>query len=490
MSTNIGEFMNALGECCDRENYLSDIVYAMCKSNQAFRKFFVDFFFREWEIDVRQVDISREYRFESYRPDFLIETKEDIFIIEVKVNDQKQHFKDYERALKDLYRESSKKKPDMPRDHVGYIANYKINSHKTKEATGFRRIHTWLEFYNLLELYDWLGDEAVKGFGRICKSVCGFVDFKKEGIRINDFKTIKTSMEWIEKVIGDSEDDYNVIPFDGYYQQACTQGFRIGRFFEVRKFRGSLSVWGWVGVYLVETGAEFVVAFDDKKGWGNLVCDDVGRSYPQNETIEYADSDAALYFYMNGSFNEKNVRDFFRSTIQYIRGDKEAFKCEARKLADCNAWLIMSRLPEMIRSELFGEWEADGITIAIDSNRMSVYDYAKSVRGACLECFRLSFKVNGSGLKREMWGFVGVAWGECQWISKDMFDGGDPLFLVGVWNLGKKEVKLALKNRWREQKGKNDNPYIHVIEGIELCPVSIKALRKKFREVVKTIIEK
>jgi hypothetical protein len=89
-----------------------------------------------------------------------------------------------------------------------------------------------------------------------------------------------------------------------------------------------------------------------------------------------------------------------------------------------------------------------------------------------------------------MWGFVGVAWGECLLISKDMFDGGVPLFLVGVWNLGKKEVKLALKNRWREQKGKNDNPYIHVIEGIELCTVSIKALRKKFREVVKTIIEK
>ena len=202
MDTNVSDFMDALSQCCDRENYLSDVTYALCESNQKFKKFFLDFFFEDKHIDAGQVSISREYRFEASRPDCLIEKRDphEFFIVEVKINDRNHHFKQYKDTLEKLHNEASKGGKCQPKDfkqHIGYIANYQITPQEVKEAKGFKRIRTWQKFYEELKgggelnKEPWLGDKVVEGYGQLCKAVCGFVDVSRCAIKLKDFERIR-----------------------------------------------------------------------------------------------------------------------------------------------------------------------------------------------------------------------------------------------------------------------------------------------------------
>lgn len=496
MSTKIGEFMDALAKCCDRENYLSDITYAMCQSNQIFRQFFVDFFFKDRHIDAQQVSITREYRFEDSRPDFLIETRDpkEIFIVEVKINDRNQHFKQYEDALKRLCNEVGIKINDDWKNRIGYITNYRIDTREVKEAKGFERgMYTWEELYKQLaeKAYgkDLLEDEMINGYRQILKAVCGFIDIGKFTINLGDFEAVKQSMKWFEQVV--AVNDCNVVPYNGYYQQACMKYWRIGRFFEVKNYCRNQSVWGWIGVYLVEEGAECVIAFEDKRGWGDKVCKRFKCSYErralENQTLEYSEHDKCLYFYMNGQFTPEGVQRFFNNTIRYIRGDENAFSVEDRNLANCNRWLSMIKLPAFIKSELFRGWATKGCEVSLSGSGMSAYDYARNAFSSCLEWFKLSFKQQGRrGYRRDVWGFVGVAWDGGQWIGDDSFkrSKGMPKFVVGIYDLEKKEVENAKCHGWIEQREKKT--WLKFFREHDLT--SVTRLRTKFQNVLKEII--
>jgi hypothetical protein len=70
--TDLNKFFKALSERAYKENDLSDVTYSMCESNKVFRQFFLDFFFRSFNIDAHAVTITREYATEWGRPDFYI----------------------------------------------------------------------------------------------------------------------------------------------------------------------------------------------------------------------------------------------------------------------------------------------------------------------------------------------------------------------------------------------------------------------------------
>ena len=495
MDTNVAKFMNALGECCDKENYLSDITYALCESNQAFRQFFLDYFFGEMKLDAQQVDITREYRFEGYRPDFVIERREprDFFIVEVKINDRNHHFKDYETALGKIYKENCPSICQYQgnlKDHIGYIANYQITPNETKEAKGFNHVRTWRDFYAKLDGVHWLNDKAVEGYGQLCKDVCGFVDITRYTIDLQDFALIQKSQEWIENLFDNND---KVRPYDGYYQQACQKNWRIGRYFEVVNYRGrKKGVFGWIGVYLVDKGAQFVVAFEDRKGWGDLVCRDLKKIAHDDFTIEYDDKwDRSLYFYMNhkpGGFNEENVKDFFRRVIQCIEGAHEAFPCEKHNLVKCNGWLAMVKLPALIKAELFKGWSFGCYEVSFCGSGVNAYEYAQNVKSSCIEWFKMSLNQHGSRAKKEVWGFVGVVWGKSKWIGADVFrrTKGKPMFVVSVFNLGKKERAAARAHHWIEQKDTAEKAWVCKIREGDLA--QSETLRNKFVSVLKTIL--
>lgn len=507
MVTNVSDFMNALSQCCDRENYLSDVTYALCESNLEFRKFFLKFFFGD-KLNAEQVSITREYRFGGCRPDFLIETRDprDFFVVEVKINDRQHHFKDYEeQVLKKLYSDVSKANNyqigDL-KEHVGYIANYRITPQEVKEAKGFKRIRTWQKFYEALKDVRWLGDEVIKGYGQLCKAVCGFVDISGYAINMDHFKMIKNSLGWIKQILDEHQD---VHPYDGEYQKACTRGWRIGRFFEVAK--NGKSVWGWIGIYLMEEGAQCVVAFEDRAGWGDLVCKDFRKNCKDLEktngdTIEYGVPDKSLYFYMNdteGGFTENNLRRFFDNVIQYVQGNKRAFVNEKQKLVNCNQWLAMLKLPALIKTELFRGMPGRRYDVAFAEIGMNAYDYSWNISALCVEWFKMSFKRHdGRVCRQPLWGFVGVVWHhhtwfedrkkKCLWIGDNdkvvnRLKGG-PRFVVGIKGLRGGEKENARRHNWIEQK--KEGIWLYFLKEADL---ETGRLRTRLRNVLKTILQ-
>lgn len=378
MDTNVSDFMDALSQCCDRENYLSDVTYALCESNQKFMKFFLDFFFKDKDIDANQVSISREYRFEDSRPDFLIEKLDphEFFIVEVKINDRNHHFKQYKDTLEKLHKEASKGGKYQPKDFKQHI--------------------------------------------------------------------------------------------------------------------------GYIGIYLVEDKAQCVVEFKDRAGWGGLVCREFKRNCQDLEktrghTIEYSVEDQCLYFYMNAAehgFTESNFRRFFDNVIQYVRGDENSFVQEKQNLVECNQWLAMSRLPTLIKSELFRGWSDshDGYDVALVEVGMGTYDYARNISSLCVEWFKMSFTQEDKG-RREFWGFVGMVWDTCSWISGEKvlrrLKGG-PKFVVCVTSgLGKTGKEQAQKHGWIEQP--SDGSWVKIFNDADL-KLGIENLQRKFQSTLKAIL--
>ena len=99
--TCLTSFFQAFAERAYKENDLSDVTYAVCRSDEDFMKFFLEFFFKG-KIQPDEVKcFEREHSDDMGRPDFWIETKKgDAYIIEVKIGDWKQHFDQYHRLLK------------------------------------------------------------------------------------------------------------------------------------------------------------------------------------------------------------------------------------------------------------------------------------------------------------------------------------------------------------------------------------------------------
>ena len=117
------------------ENALSDIIAATCNTSNEFKRIFLDFFFPGENLISRcSTEIEREVTSEDgkQRYDFFFSTNDnEVFIIENKIYDSHDHFKEYTTVFQE--------------DHIGFIANYPIDkirySHK----------HTWEEFYKTLK---------------------------------------------------------------------------------------------------------------------------------------------------------------------------------------------------------------------------------------------------------------------------------------------------------------------------------------------------
>ena len=86
MSEKINLFFESMAERLTNENDLSDITYALCKTDDDFRKFFLEYCF---ESPVYTDNLIREYADEGSRPDFyFIGRDNNEYLIEVKIYDR------------------------------------------------------------------------------------------------------------------------------------------------------------------------------------------------------------------------------------------------------------------------------------------------------------------------------------------------------------------------------------------------------------------
>ena len=171
-------FFENLADRMRNENDLSDVTYALCKSNKDFQNLFLNFCFDE---NLDTDDLSREYAEGDSRPDFFFHdnTSKIEYVLEVKIFDRNQHFKQYQERF--------------PNAKYAFIANYDFtNIEKWK-------IRTWKGFYNHLLNSEIISNPVISGYLQYLKSVTNIMEFKK--INLKACKSLPTLIENLKVIL-------------------------------------------------------------------------------------------------------------------------------------------------------------------------------------------------------------------------------------------------------------------------------------------------
>lgn len=316
MTVELNSLFQAFAERFYKENHLSDMTYALCQSDEAFKQFFLDFFFGCNKINVyrNKVELIRELAFDEGRPDFSIRVGDnDIYLIEVKIWDGKHHFSDYMDILLNEY----KNKADA-KGHLGYIANYMININDLSEADkeaytivceNGRTVRTWQDFVGRLENYQGFNDPIIKGYIHYVKNICPFDDFelpKEYCIKMSDFKEIAHFINSIEQKIQEMKGKGILSPY--YSTKKFSSKRWMGHYFKLDNYNKGKTAWGWMGANYTQDGAVVFVEFENQDEWGKPVCEQFSNLSFQGD----------LCFYLKDKKIEWNV--FFEQVIEFIMG--------------------------------------------------------------------------------------------------------------------------------------------------------------------------
>ena len=360
--TDLNKFFKALSERAYKENDLSDVTYSMCESNKVFRQFFLDFFFRSFNIDAQAVTITREYATEWGRPDFYIRRGNELFIVEVKIWDGSHHFEQYKEILDEQNKKYGKEEDNWKR--LGYIANYeqvkKIEIKKSKNenpdaAKDLCPVYTWKDFVTELEKYHGFDDSAISAYVEYVKQVCPYDDFKLDGQNLNlsGFNSVQEFENAIVNAIKEFN-KYGLSPYNKSPRYFISQ-HRMGHFFEFdspindEKIDSSKKrVWGWIGAYYRNDGAVVCVEFEDREGWGKLVCDKF------REKVK----DGCLRFYLTEvdvSDWETSIIGFLRSVLECVENGKGDIFNEEKLCENARDLLGMKILPCLLEQKFFAK---------------------------------------------------------------------------------------------------------------------------------------
>ena len=368
--TDLNKFFKALSERAYKENDLSDVTYSMCESNKVFRQFFLDFFFRSFNINAEAVTITREEKTELGRPDFYIRRGDELFIVEVKIWDGNHHFKQYKGILDEKNVEEDKEKNWK---RLGYIANYEqvkkivikeLEDGKSVAAEKLCPVYTWKDFVTELEEYSCFDDSAISAYVEYVKRVCPYDDFKLDGQNLNlsGFKSVQDFENAVVNAIKNASEAINEYGLSPYYKSPryFISQHRMGHFFEfdlpVNKEKNeSKRVWGWIGAYYRNDGAVVCVEFEDRDGWGKPVCDKF------REKVK----DGCLRFYLTEVDEEPDLQTsiprFLRSVLGCVVNGKCVVEDSGKISNDANICegakdlLGMKILPCLLEQKFFAK---------------------------------------------------------------------------------------------------------------------------------------
>lgn len=449
-------FFTALSERAYKENDLSDVTYALLEANKAFRQFFLDFFFPHEGLVGEKVVIEREHVLGDSRPDFWIRSGNEVYLVEVKIWDGGHHFEQYHKILGE---EGAK---DGRWARLGYIANYSLRDVNVCEDGTSRKaselgcgLHTWEEFAKRLESDDCSGDPLVQGYLDYLKRVCPYDDFnwRTWSRELDDFNSVKEFYNDLSKAI-------QAVCCKVYSSsRASFDRTRLGQFF-TWSYNGK-PVWGWLGAYYTDNGAELCVEFEDREGWGRPVCEVVRQHQP------LAVKNGALRFYYEEQvpFDEA-VSDFFQKVLAGIERGVSGLGVSAESRTHEKRLLAMKAFP-MLLDSLFREMEE--LFHAKDSS-LGVYDFIPSdardqVKPSefCGRYFELIPKdKDNQPLEREaskLRGWMGVLYSDsCKYVNDGVSGangpvvgkGAKPVFMVELWGrcLTCAEASGWRKNSW------------------------------------------
>lgn len=375
-NTSIERFFRELSRRMYKENDLSDMVYALCRSNSDFMQFFLNFIFGVGELNARDFRIEREVSFGNDRPDFVLTKKDsgERYFIEVKIGDRSQHFAQYSKRLNEL-----NECGDGWR-YLGYITNYEIQEGELSpdDKTAFNGCkgngiyHTWSEFKDALYKSKLVGDlnEDIRGLLAYCEMVCPSQQEDEQIAKYthvpDNFLRIEKYYSALEGYLSKKDNKVKVLGRNFIkikkYRVANTPAESIGIYFEAQdvskdvedenKMCKGKKIWGWAGWLLTKAfHPGFCIAFDNENGWGAPVFESLNKQdeswMPFCNNFE-ADSE--------GYFSEA-FKEVFK---QIIGGKKEDCKHDE----DVNTSLYAARaLPLYLKQQVFPNLICEGYII-------------------------------------------------------------------------------------------------------------------------------
>ena len=385
-NTSIERFFRELSRRMYKENDLSDMVYALCRSNSDFMQFFLNFIFGVGKLNATDFRIEREVSFGNDRPDFVL-TKKDSgkrYFIEVKIGDRSQHFKQYSTQLAKLNTNSNldfnviNDVADITK-YLGYITNYEIQEGElsSDDKTAFNgckgngTYHTWSEFKDALYKSKLVGDlnEDIRGLLAYCEMVC---PSQQEDEQIaeythdpDNFREIKDCYFALEYYLSKGDKIKEVLGHEikiKKYRVANTPAESIGIYFEAQdestginekdKMCEGKKIWGWAGWLLTEGfHPGFCIAFDNNNGWGAPVFESLNKQ------------DESWMPFCNGfeKASDGFFQEAFKEVFKQIIGGK---KDDCKHDKEVNTSLYAARaLPLYLKQQVFPNLSCQGYII-------------------------------------------------------------------------------------------------------------------------------
>ena len=233
-------FFNNLASRLWKENNLSDVTWAICKTSDYFMNKFLSYCFEE-DISTFDLELEREYAYEDCRPDFHFLHNAQEYIIEVKIYDRDCHFEKYEKVF--------------PNAKKAFIANYPL-----PPRDGWK-IKTWKNFLRevLEKDTDWPKNEinVLCGYSEYLKPVINFVEVKAMNLTnvssLGDFYNILHEIQ--EEFALEAYTSNKAIDVDIYGKYLCYTN------------KKNKTVYFWYGLYLPDPAVYFMIDHYTNISW-------------------------------------------------------------------------------------------------------------------------------------------------------------------------------------------------------------------------------
>jgi len=282
--SNITTLIAALAERFHSENDLSDITYILIQLDKEFKKLFFETIFGK-DLNVEDIlYIQRELSENDSRPDFIIETTNEVkYLIEVKKGDKQHHFKQYKNAF-----------PNYKR---AYITNYELEQTDKEEYKNDYQFFTWKDIFDSIHKEnEGKHNDIVCGYLRYLKTVCNFVEIKN--MRFDNLSNLAQFNEFIIQLVNDKYGKLTLQPYDTKFNYSSNWS---GTYFSIKKIDGEKCIYPWFGVTYSEERTYIHIAMEFDKGWCDLLEDKKESIIKQltQETIKCECNNSGMYAYLS-----------------------------------------------------------------------------------------------------------------------------------------------------------------------------------------------
>lgn len=248
--SDIVSVIEKLSERFQSENDISDITYTLLCADDDFKKVFLNTIFE----GIKTEDIlyiQRELPEEDSRPDFIMETSNDKYLIEVKKWDRNHHFEQYKNTF--------------PNYNRAYITNYELGDEKIKYKNDYI-FFTWKEIYeNLSKINSKKENKVVAGYLKYLKNVCGFMEIKD--MRFDNLNNLAQFNIFVNEIIISPHENLICSPYNTKYNFSSTYS---GSYFSLKTKTGEKVIYPWFGVeYSEDTKIQVIMEFDT--GWCSIL---------------------------------------------------------------------------------------------------------------------------------------------------------------------------------------------------------------------------